>query len=278
MISNSTIFTQIIYNRDEGINIHYFSENVFRASGEQTITGKWTIAEVNLQGPLDPSTKVNGLNLATDLVNCDDRYPINITGIKTFSNLTINRLICDEPCIIKNIDIEKWFDSFANPNQKNYINGKLTVNNLNATHIITDRPINGIIFNSDTILTKNTDQIINSNITAIEDANSVGMLIFKNLTVNTINSKPIDFLNNIWKKGDIMAKETQVTFIQPIVVGDLNFDGQLFGIEGKDLISNKTDVEIDYIQMNNELYEFNLIMERTANFYESKFNLIFSIL
>lgn len=244
----------------------YFAKNVFRINGDQNITGKWTMASVEIEGELTEGTLINGLNFDTDIVRDDEKGIINIAGFKSFSNLTIDKLICDEPCILKDTDITKWLGTFIYPNQKNIITGKLTVDKINADNVKTDRPINGIFFNTDTILTKSTDQIINGNVTIIADE-----VLIQNLTVNQINSQPAEFLKDLWRKGDTNPIESQVNFVQPIIVGDLNFDGKMFGVRKDEMDLKLSEADLLYERMVNEVEKFDNVLKRALSVYESKF-------
>lgn len=186
-------------------------------------------------------------------------------GFKSFSNLTINNLVCEQPCMLKGVDIMRWLSTFIYPNQTIFLNGNLKVKQVNAEHLITDRPINGIYFNSDTILTTSTDQIINGNVTVFADRVNI-----QKLSVNQINSKPVDLFSNVWLKGDQSPIESEVVFVQPVIVGDLRFEGKMFGVEKRDMDLNVTDVDLQYEQMSKEVDVLNKIMDRIIFCYESK--------
>ncbi|XP_058458977.1 uncharacterized protein LOC131435292 [Malaya genurostris] len=91
----------------KGFDIVYFDKYVLRKDVEQTITGRWTFHEVEIQGDLNLTT-INGINLEKDLL-LSNAQNVTFTGNKRFKNVHIDNLECPTPCIIQGVDVTEWF-------------------------------------------------------------------------------------------------------------------------------------------------------------------------
>lgn len=134
---------------------------------------------------------MNNLNLASDVVRWDRLNANIIQAEKSFGAIDIERLYCEANCLLQGVDVAKWIATSVLNAFDYSINGKIHLHNAIILNLIAVGPVNGVKFNSKTVLLSNVRQRIDGSVT-IGRPDQIDMLTpltFNNLNVGSINGR-----------------------------------------------------------------------------------------
>lgn len=134
---------------------------------------------------------LNNLRLSSDIVRWDRPNENIIRAAKRFGAINIERLYCQDNCLVQGIDIAKWIaSSVLNPIDYS-INGRVHLHNAVISQMIAVGPVNGVKFNSKTVLLSHTPQRIDGSVIIgkPEQLDTLTPLTFNDMRVSFVNDR-----------------------------------------------------------------------------------------
>lgn len=179
-----------------------------------------------------------------------------INADKSFQNLHIESLVCKRGCTIQDINIVDWITNSASKNFNHTIQGVTTlIDPIISSELSVLGTVNGQQFNPSTILLKSESQTIRGNV-FIEpnpfNTNQILPITFENVQLEYFNGIHFStFIRNLVQRSDRGLVEvllsSNVRFLQPLTIGRLRIDGQLYRMNASSLPSTMVvDSEIQH--------------------------------
>lgn len=135
---------------------------MLKTAGSQTITGKWLVDKLFIEGDLE--ALINNLYFRNDVLHEYNVDTVQVTGHKSFVNVAARNMNTN---FINNVDLNDWFLNSVFLNKTNQIiQGKVTlVQPVFYEDIQVQGLVNNVFFSNQTILTKShEDQVITGNV------------------------------------------------------------------------------------------------------------------
>lgn len=175
------------------------------------------------------STKINGLNFATDIVRWSSPSTNIIHAPKRFHSLNIDRLVCQYGCTMQGIDMADWISKAVLTASNQTIQGTVYARDAVISYVEVLGLVNNMTFNSQNILLKSVPQKLNGALTIGDDnfgPNSIKSLTFNNLIVNSINDQNVsEFFTNVIQRGedgiDVSELYTDLEFTDRLYIDNL---------------------------------------------------------
>lgn len=159
---------------------------------------------------------MNSYNFVDDVVHYSSEE-IAITGEKYIENVLVEWIQCD-PCIIQDTDVNEWM-ARAVPNIGDHvIQGDVVFENLTVFGKLEVRgTVNGNVFNEQTVLLKNRDQVVTGGVTIQTAFVAQGLItpvFFEDVTVIEVNGRDVD--NVILNGGSRKIAAKNLDFMAPL--------------------------------------------------------------
>lgn len=255
-----------MFHRAYSLDITNFDKNVLKINKEQTITGLWKLSKVLIAGDLN-DVIINGLNLVKDILRYDVT-DVTVMAPKTFRNVIVDQLNCTT-CIVQGCNLNEWIRNAVTRTGENVIKGKVSVVTAEVEEVFTNNTINGLIFGPNTMLTKSTEQIFDTDLVILSTLDRKQRIEITGLDVNTLNGFDVDFLGNVATRGSANKRiESRINFIQPVVIGDLVCTGDVFGVNMTAMVAPDEQIEEKFIKLSGELDRYYSIAERIHYGYQ----------
>lgn len=214
------------------------------------------------------STKINNLNLATDVARWDSPSTNLITAPKKFESLSIGHLTCPAGCTLQGVDMDEWLQKSVMNGLNNTIQGTVYAKDPVISHVDVLGRVNGLKFDSQNILLKSVPQTIRGTLTIGNQTNpgSINSLTFDNLLVNFINDKNVsEFFENLILKNDRGNLDVGEIFTNIEFMDRLNIDDL-------DITSEFNNINVNQIatasDSNNNIEQFRLATDELDRFVE----------
>lgn len=214
------------------------------------------------------STKINDLNLASDVARWDSPSTNIITAPKHFESLSIGHLTCPAGCTLQGIDMDEWMQKSVMIGLNNTIQGTVYANDPVISHIEVLGRVNGLRFDSQNILLKSVPQTIRGSLTIGNQSNpeSINSLTFDNILVNFINDKNVsEFFENLVLRNDRGKLDvgeifTNIEFMDRLNIDDLDITSEFNNINVNQMAALSDS--------NNNIEQFRLATNELDRFVE----------
>uniref|UniRef100_A0A6P4EBK3 LOW QUALITY PROTEIN: uncharacterized protein LOC108040825 n=1 Tax=Drosophila rhopaloa TaxID=1041015 RepID=A0A6P4EBK3_DRORH len=205
-----------------------FVAHTLKTAGVHTISGKWELPEASVSGNLN-NVLINQLNLADDVVripqNNDSSNPsLTIEALKIVKSATINRLTITPESQVAEVPMSKWINEAAYLYGNHSIAGTTLLDNVNLFNDLSVKgPVNGILWQPDTLLLRDKDQDVQGSLlvaNSLPEQQRILSTNVENLWVDSVNGLPInELLVNKAQNRQNLHVESQLIFTQPLTVG-----------------------------------------------------------
>jgi hypothetical protein len=236
------------------MNIDEFANNVLRKGKDQTINQKWHVKKLIIDG--DFTGTINGLNFVDDVLHTGNWETAVVTGFKKIHTMNVSDV---STRFINGIDVENWLNHtvMINAATPQEIEGRVRLTSpVFYNDLQVDGRVNGIEFNSETVLTKSGEgQLINGDLT-IRSMTPQGMksLLIENLFLqNGINGRNVKKLyEKALKTIDTKIDSKRLVFEKPLTVKSLETSKSIFGVNMAEF-QDESDRNNNFVKFHEDL-------------------------
>ncbi|KAH8299952.1 hypothetical protein KR044_007877 [Drosophila immigrans] len=212
------------FNSNVSLNLYDFVSNTLKTAGVHTITGQWTIPEVQVSGDLN-NVLINQLNLVDDILRNDTKEVTVIDAPKTVESATIQRLFATNPSTVAEVHVAQWINNSVYIYGNHSIAGNVVLDTLNLYNDLQVRgTVNGIHWQPDELLLCDQAQQIAGSLlidNTLPEENRILSHNIKELWVDRINGLMVkDLLTNKAHNRPNLHVAGQLVFTKPLTVAN----------------------------------------------------------
>ncbi|KAH8384888.1 hypothetical protein KR093_011414 [Drosophila rubida] len=210
------------------LNLNDFVANTLKTAGEHTITGQWTLPEVQVSGDLS-NVLINQLNLVDDILRNDTSDVTVINAPKTVESATIQRLFAANTSTVAGVQVAQWVANAVYIYGNHSIAGKVVIDSLNLYNDLqVNGTVNGIHWQPDELLLCDLSQEVSGSVlinNTLPAENQILSHNIKELWVDQINGLSVkELLSNKAINRPNLHVAGQLIFTKPLTVANYELD------------------------------------------------------